>query len=108
MIQVQFIDDKALSDFQKLGQGRSEDVFTMNLILRAKEKLLLNPFSGVIFKKERIPRDYLIKYNIENLWKFNLSDNWRMIYSIVRDEETVIILIIEWFDHKDYERRFGY
>jgi len=37
MIQVQFIDDKALSDFQKLGQGRSEDVFTRNLFYEPKK-----------------------------------------------------------------------
>lgn len=30
------------------------------------------------------------------------------MYSIVNEELVVVSIILEWFDHKGYERRFGY
>jgi hypothetical protein len=32
----------------------------------------------------------------------------RLIYSITGDEISIVSIILEWFDHKDYERRFSY
>ena len=36
----------------------------------------------------------------------NLST--RLIYSIANDEIVVVSLILEWFDHKEYEHKFKY
>ena len=48
------------------------------------------------------------KYHINNLWKFNLNDKWRLTYSVTSDENVLVIIIIEWFDHKAYNKLFGY
>ena len=45
---------------------------------------------------------------MKNLWKYDLPKGWRLIYSIVNDEIVVVSLILEWFDHKEYERKFKY
>jgi len=31
-----------------------------------------------------------------------------LIYSIFEDKLMIINLILEWFPHKEYERKFGY
>ncbi|MBT7902520.1 hypothetical protein HN587_01565 [Candidatus Woesearchaeota archaeon] len=58
--------------------------------------------------KKLIPEIYIKKYEITNVWKYNLPCGWRLIYSIVKDEIIVSGLVIEWFDPKSYERRFKY
>ncbi|MBN1157722.1 hypothetical protein JXA85_08950 [Candidatus Woesearchaeota archaeon] len=47
-------------------------------------------------------------YNITNLWKYNLPNAWRFVYTIKEDEVMMLNVILEWFSHKEYERRFGY
>lgn len=46
--------------------------------------------------------------NIENLWKYDLPNAWRLIYSIRGGKAVVISIILEWLSHKDYEKRFNY
>jgi hypothetical protein len=48
------------------------------------------------------------KYGIPNLWKFNLPNGWRLLYSIANDEIIVVSIILDWLDHKDYEKRMNY
>ena len=58
--------------------------------------------------KDRIPAFYVINYGVENLWKLNLDQNYRLIYSIRGTELEVISVLLEFFDHKSYNKRFGY
>jgi len=38
-----------------------------------------------------------------------LPDGWRLIYTIKTPNRIQILaVILEWFNHKDYERRFHY
>ena len=55
-----------------------------------------------------IPKEYKQRYGINNLWKYNLPNAWRLVYSITGNEVEIIAILLEWFDHKDYERRFKY
>ncbi len=58
--------------------------------------------------KKLWPAEYIKSYNITNLWKYNLPNAWRLIYTIKEDEVMILNVILEWFDHKGYEKRFGY
>ncbi|MFH1711050.1 MAG: hypothetical protein ABH840_01945 [Nanoarchaeota archaeon] len=78
-------------------------------IQRALEDLEQNAFSGIQIPKRVIPKIYIQKYNITNLWKYDLPDGWRLVYSITTPNKIEIIsIILEWFNHHDYERRFNY
>lgn len=56
-----------------------------------------------------IPKKYIRKYEIDNLWKYDLPRAWRLLYSVAGEGEVkVIAIILEWMDHKKYERRLGY
>jgi len=37
-----------------------------------------------------------------------LPDAWRLLYSIENQEILVVSIILEWMDHKNYERTFKY
>lgn len=42
------------------------------------------------------------------LARYFLPRGWRLLYSILNEEIVVVSIIIEWFDHKNYEKRFKY
>jgi Txe/YoeB family toxin of Txe-Axe toxin-antitoxin module len=80
-----------------------------NSINKAIENLKENIFCGEPIKKELIPKEYRKKYKINNLWWYPLSNGWRLVYSVVTPNNIEILaVIIEYFDHKNYNRKFGY
>lgn len=58
--------------------------------------------------KNRWPEIYIKKYGINTLFRFKLSQGWRMIYTISGTKEEKICTILEALDHTQYEKRFGY
>ncbi|MBN2517329.1 MAG: hypothetical protein JXB14_00630 [Candidatus Altiarchaeota archaeon] len=60
-------------------------------------------------RKRLIPKKYVRKYGINNLWIYNLRDGWRLLYSVVNPSKIeVLAIVLEWMDHKSYERLFGF
>jgi len=102
---VVFISDELEENFNAL----REDDFLKKAIKRAIQDLKQNVFSGIQVPKRLIPKEYVRKYKINNLWKYDLPKGWRLMYTITADNEVELIsAILEWFDHKEYERRFKY
>jgi len=77
-------------------------------LTRAFNDISKNPHCGIFISKRRIPKYYIQKYGIKNLWKYDLPKGWRLLYSIGEEEIWIIALILEWLAHPQYERRFGY
>jgi mRNA-degrading endonuclease RelE of RelBE toxin-antitoxin system len=76
---------------------------------RAFANLKENVFCGIQIPKRLIPKEYIKKFgNITNLWKYNLPDAWRLIYTIKNNNISILSVVLEWMDHKTYERRFKY
>ena len=100
---VQFANEKVLEAFDKLG-----DSDLKRFIERALSDIEQNPFCGIQIPKRLIPEEYIRKFNIKNVWKYNLPNAWRLIYSIQGGKAVVISLILEWLTHKEYERKFNY
>ena len=102
---VKFISEELEKDFDSLPE---EDI-TKKSIKRAIKDLKQNAFSGIRIPKRLFPQEYIKKYYIKNLWKYDLPNGWRLIYTITPENEIELIsAILEWFDHKEYERRFRY
>jgi len=102
---VIFIDSKTEEAFKLL----AEDSPLKKAIRKTISKLKENVFCGEKIKRELIPREYIKKYNIDNLFWCKLSKDWRLVYSIAGNQIEVLAIIIEYFSsHKEYERRFGY
>jgi len=102
---VKFMSKELEDNFDSL----SEKDFIKKSIRRAINDLKQNAFCGVQIPKNLIPEIYIKKYGIINLWKYDLPNAWRLVYSITQENEIELIsVILEWFDHKAYERRFHY
>jgi len=103
-----FADEKIKDAFYKLGKGDDSERELFKILKQALLNIEENAFCGIQVPKNLIPKEYLEKYGVKNLWKYDLPKGWRLVYSIARDEIIVITLILEWFDHKNYERKFNY
>jgi mRNA-degrading endonuclease RelE of RelBE toxin-antitoxin system len=90
----------------ELGNGGSAQL--VKLVEKGIEKLKYDYQYGSHISKNKIPTEYLTKYGVENLWKLDLSSNWRMIYTVRGTEIEVLSIILEVLDHKKYDRKFGY
>ncbi len=102
---VVFANDKLEKDFLSL----NEKDWLKKAIIRAINNLRENVFCGERIKKELIPIEYIKNYGIDNLWRRPLPKGWRLVYSlIVTEDKRILAVIIEYFDHKNYEKRFGY
>ncbi len=99
-----FAEDKIEEAFNSL----SENDWLKKSLKKAIEILKYNFFSEEKIKKELIPREYIQKYGIDNLFWYKLPKGWRLIYSVAGDDVEVLAIIMEYFDHKNYERRFKY
>ncbi|MDE1869161.1 MAG: hypothetical protein KGH60_04335 [Candidatus Micrarchaeota archaeon] len=75
---------------------------------RATDNIKADPRCGIAISKRLIPKIYIQKYGINNLWKYDLPNGWRLVYSLKGNEVEIIAILLEWFSHKGYERRFKY
>jgi Txe/YoeB family toxin of Txe-Axe toxin-antitoxin module len=103
--EVIFAEDKIQKEFDELPETDP----LKEHIKKAIREIQQNAFCGIQIPKRLIPKEYIQKYQIKNLWKYDLPDGWRLIYSILPQNKVEIIsIIIEFFNHKDYEKRFRY
>lgn len=105
---IRFADKNIQGALYKLEKGDDSGRELYKFINQALDNIETNAFCGIQIPKKLIPKEYASKYGVKNLWKYDLPKGWRLIYSIVNDEIVVVSLILEWFDHKEYERRFKY
>ena len=105
---VVFVDDATKEAFDRLKSGRFEERELHKFINKAVDGLKANPLSGIRIPSNLWPKEYIQRYKITNLRKYNLPNAWRLIYTINSAETYIVTIILEWFDHKKYERRFRF
>ncbi|MFH1769939.1 MAG: hypothetical protein ABH828_00080 [archaeon] len=105
---VSFGDSDIKNSFEKLRKGNYQDKQLFKFINRAADDLKLNPFCGIRIKKSLIPKEYVNKFSATNLWKYNLPNAWRLIYTVKGDDVFILSIILDWFNHKTYEHKFKY
>ena len=76
-------------------------------IERIKEILKTNPQYGNPIPKRLIP-DELIKQGIQNLYRAELSNYWRMLYTIEGNKIEIFLFVLKIIGHKEYDKLFGY
>lgn len=105
---VHFGDEKLKEAYETLKTSKVEEQLLYKWISRAIDDLSNNAFCGIQIPKRLIPKIYIEKYNIDNLWKYDLPKGWRLIYSVTNEGVCILSIILEWMDHKEYEKRFNY
>ncbi|MBI2176011.1 hypothetical protein HYU40_01510 [Candidatus Woesearchaeota archaeon] len=106
--EVYFGDEHLKETYLKLQNSKTEEKALFRWISKAIGDLEQNAFCGTQVPKRLIPKIYVDKYKVDNLWKYDLPNGWRLLYSIAREEIVILSIILEWFNHKEYERRFRY
>jgi hypothetical protein len=102
---VVFADDSIERAFNYL----PENNIIKGAIRRAISNLKEDIFCGKNIPKKQIPREYIKKYDIDNAWWYPLPDGWRLIYSVsTPDNIEILAVILDYLDHKKYERMFKY
>lgn len=87
---------------------------TENTILKAINKkvelIKVNPHYGNPLSKKLIPQEYKDKYEITNLFRVELPDYWRMLYTLTDGESKIEIIafVLDIIDHGKYDKKFGY
>ena len=106
--EIVFADKKLKEAFDKLKDSKTEDRQLYELLKRAFEDIEKNPSGFIHVPRNLIPKEYVQKYGVDNLWKYDLPNGWRLLYSLSKDKVLLLAIILEWMDHKNYERRFKY
>ena len=92
----------------KEGEENTEEIQLLKSIKQKSEFLKVNPFYGDNVPKKLIPQEYIIKYNAKNLWRVELTNYWRMLYTIKGDQVEIFCFVLDIIDHGKYNKKFGY
>ena len=92
----------------KEGKENTEEMRLLRSINQKRDFIKANPFYGDNIQKSLIPKEYILKYNAKNLWRVELTNYWRMLYTIKGDQIEIICFILDIMNHKDYNKKFGY
>lgn len=79
----------------------------LNSIERIKAILKDNPQFGDPIAKKLIPKS-LKEIGIQNLYRVELSNYWRMLYTIEGSKVEIFLFVLNIIDHKDYNKLSGY
>jgi hypothetical protein len=63
---------------------------------------------GIRIKLSQVPSHYVRKHDVNAVFKVDLPGAWRLIYGILVIHDEKKALLMELFDHKSYNKRFGY
>lgn len=86
------------------------DQSILNSIQKKTELIKANPHYGEPISKDKIPLEYKQKYNATNLFWVELSNRWRMLYTLTNNETNVEIIafVLDISDHPTYNKKMGY
>jgi hypothetical protein len=102
--------DSILKELDLLAKKRKQERTLVNGFYKKIEMVKYNIHYGDSVEKERIPLEYRIKYNANNLFRVEIPGFWRFTYTLkngLTNDETVI-LVLDIMDHEQYDKIFGY
>ncbi|MBT4174515.1 hypothetical protein HOC80_02895 [archaeon] len=80
----------------------------LNSIDLVLENLRFNPFYGDLIPRRYIPKKTIEKYGTDKIFRVELVGFWRLLYTLEGDEIKILIFVLEFTDHKDYNKIFQY
>ena len=116
-VQVYFSDDangmykelqKRALEQKMQGAENSFEIQLLKSIDREIGNLKIDPQKGRHIPRRNIPKQAVMRYNTDKLWKLDLVGFWRMIYTLTGDQVKIVTFILEFMDHNTYNKIFGY
>jgi len=82
----------------------------LNAVNKKIELIKANPHYGDPIAKRLFPAEYVQKYGITNLFRVELPNFWRMMYTLTEGESKIEIIafVLDVVNHKEYDKKFGY
>lgn len=103
-----FLKGQAKEAFIELKKAQDKQ---SQMLVKAIERILdilkENPQFGDPVKKEIIPKK-MRDYGIKNLYRVELPDFWRMLYTIEGNKVEILVFILTIQNHKEYDKLLGY
>ncbi|OIO25134.1 hypothetical protein AUJ14_04880 [Candidatus Micrarchaeota archaeon CG1_02_55_22] len=86
------------------------DQSILNAINKKVELIKANPHYGQPISKDKIPEEWKHEYGINNLFRVELPQFWRMLYTLTNSDSEVEIIafVLEISNHEKYDKRLGY
>ncbi len=107
-ISIKGADLSVLEKLTGLKHSTSEEKKLYTNLEKAFDKLKSNPYCGDRIRKKRIPKIYLDKYGPDNLLILDLPGAWRLLYFVERYSDNIMVIIVDFMSHTEYDRLFGY
>jgi len=86
------------------------DQTILKAINKKVELIKANPHYGNPIAKKLIPQEYKDKYSVSNLFRIELPNFWRMLYTLTDGETNIEIIafVLDVIDHPTYDKKFAY
>ena len=86
------------------------DRMILNAINKKIDLIKANFHYGDPVAKNLIPEEYRVKYGATNLFRVELPNFWRMLYTLTEGdtEIEIVAFVLDVVDHKTYDKKFGY
>lgn len=95
-------------DFMPVYDALKKDDALYKVVRNIINDLKNDKIVGIRLKREQIPKYYIKRHNVNAVFKVDLPGYWRLIYGITAIHGEKKALLMELFDHKRYDKRFGY
>lgn len=107
------LSSEAREVYNYLNENFGKSKLDSSILKAVKNKIELirkNPHYGDPISKRLIPLEYKRKYGRINLFRVELPNFWRMIYTLSEGETKIEIVafVLNILDHKKYNKLFGY
>lgn len=80
----------------------------LSSIDEAIKNLKTNPFYGDLIPRKYLTKKVIDRYGTNKIFRIELVGYWRLLYTAIGDEAQIIALILEYMNHKTYDKLFGY
>ena len=100
--------NKIVGEEKMKGINSSFHQTLLRAIHRIRDLLKENPFAGDQVPKKQIPVKYMQKYDADNVWRMELANRWRLVYTITGNQIEIVTFVMDIFNHKNYDKTFGY
>ena len=89
----------------KEGKEYTDEMQLLRSIKQKFEFIKANPFYG-----DNIPKRIIAKsdYDVQNLWRVELSKFWRMLYTIKGDQVEIVCFVLDIIGHDKYNKKLKY
>lgn len=95
---------KIVEEQKRKGGTNSDEMRLLKSINNKIDILKYNPVYGQSVSKALIPK----VLNVDNLFRIELTNYWRMLYTLRTNEVEIISFVLYILDHYTYDKLFGY